>query len=66
MKDSNKRSIVKTITFRITSIITLSVVTYLITGNLMEMTQIVLLFQVIQTIIYYFHERFWQKTSWCK
>lgn len=63
MKTFDKRCIAKTITFRITSIITLSVVTYLITGNIFKMTYIVIFFQAIQTVVYYIHEKLWEKTS---
>lgn len=66
MGESIKRSIAKTITFRITSIIVLALITYLITGNIIEMTYIVIAFQTIQTFIYYFHERFWEKMIWEK
>ena len=59
-----KRSIVKSISFRIISIFVLALITYLITGNLVEMTSIVIIFQSIQTIIYYLHERAWEKSEW--
>ena len=66
MKDSKKRSIAKSISFRIISIIVLAIITYLITGNIVEMTYIVIVFQTIQTFAYYFHERLWEKTMWGK
>ena len=64
MKETKKRSIMKAVSYRIICIIMLSIVTYLITDNLIEMTFIVIIFQSIQMIIYYFHERFWEKMKW--
>lgn len=64
MRESIKRSIAKSISFRIISIIVLALITYLITGNIVEMTYIVIIFQAIQTFVYYFHERLWEKTTW--
>ena len=66
MEDSKKRSIVKTISYRIICIIMLAFITYLITGNIVEMTYIVIIFQSIQTFVYYFHERLWEKIIWGK
>jgi uncharacterized membrane protein len=63
MKDSKKRSIYKSISYRIICIIMLAIITYLITGNIVEMTYIVIVFQTIQTFVYYFHERLWEKVS---
>ena len=66
MKDSKKRSIAKSISYRIICIIMLSFITYLITGSIVEMTYIVIVFQTIQTFVYYFHERLWEKINWGK
>jgi uncharacterized membrane protein len=64
MRDSKKRSIAKTISYRIICIIMLACVTYLITGDLVEMTYIVVVFQTIQTFVYYLHERVWESVTW--
>ena len=52
MRDSRKRSIAKAISYRIICIIMLALVTYLITGDIFEMTSIVIIFQSIQMFIY--------------
>ena len=64
MKESKKRSLAKAISYRIICIIMLSVVTYLITGDIVEMTSIVVVFQSIQMFVYYFHERLWERIQW--
>ncbi len=62
--DSRKRSIAKSITYRIICIISLSTITYLITRDLQEMTVIVVIFQSLQILLYYLHERSWNMVKW--
>ena len=64
MKEDRKRSIAKAISYRIICIISLAIVTYVFTGDLVQMTGIVVVFQSIQTVIYYLHERLWEQTQW--
>jgi len=64
MKESKKRSVAKTITYRIICIVMLSVITYWITGDVVQMTYIVVIFQSIQVVVYYIHERVWEKVKW--
>jgi len=49
----------KAITYRIICVSMLALVTYVATRDITEMTSIVVIFQSIQMIIYYFHERTW-------
>lgn len=62
--DSWKRSLVKSIVWRILGIIVLGVIVFFITGNWEEVTTITLLFHGIQMVLYYFHERIWNNISW--
>ena len=64
MKEEKKRTIMKSISYRIICIISLAIVTYIFTGNLLQMTGIVMVFQTIQTFIYYAHERVWERVQW--
>jgi len=64
MKETRKRSIAKAVCYRIICVIVLAIITYLITGNITQMTAIVLIFQSIQMFIYYFHERVWEQIKW--
>jgi len=64
MKATRKRSIAKAVSYRIICIIMLALITYLITGDLLQMTSIVVIFQSIQMVIYYFHERAWERVKW--
>ncbi len=64
--DKNSRSIAKAITWRIIGTIVLASVTYLITGSLKHMTMITIIFEFIQLLNYYWHERVWMKIKWGK
>ena len=64
LNEMRKRSIAKAITYRIICISMLSLVTYVVTRDIMEMASIVVIFQSIQMIIYYFHERTWERVDW--
>ena len=64
--DTKVRSIVKSIVWRITGIILLSIITYAITKDMKAMGIITILFHGIMIIMYYFHERIWEKISWGK
>jgi uncharacterized membrane protein len=59
--ETKKRSIIKTITYRIICIISLLIISYLLTGNIYQATYITIIFQTFQTIVYYLHERAWAK-----
>ena len=59
--DSKKRSILKSITYRLICIISLVTVTYIITGDVVESSLITIVFQAIQTVLYYLHERGWER-----
>ena len=59
LMETKKRSILKSITYRIICIISLLSVTLLLTGNFSQSILITFVFQSIQTILYYLHERFW-------
>jgi uncharacterized membrane protein len=64
MKESRKRSICKAISYRIICIIMLAFIAYLITKDFFQMTNIVIIFQSIQMILYYMHERIWGIIRW--
>ena len=63
MRDSNLRSLKKTIVWRVLATIITGVVAYLYTGQLGESSKITITAAVALTITYYFHERFW---AWLK
>jgi len=64
VKEGVKRSLTKAISYRIICIVMLAIVSYIFTGDLSQVTGIVVVFQGIQMVIYYFHERAWEKVKW--
>jgi uncharacterized membrane protein len=64
--DSTKRSLVKTAIFRSIIAVTSIITTWIFVGNLEQTTMIAIVFNIAATIIYYVHERIWNKISWGK
>jgi uncharacterized membrane protein len=64
MTESNIRSIVKTITWRITGSLATFLISYWITGNLTMSGTIAIIQVTANTILYYLHERVWNKIGW--
>jgi adenylylsulfate kinase len=62
--DTQSRSIAKTISFRIFATVATTVLVYVITGNLALAGFVGILDSMIKLIIYYLHERFWDRVSW--
>ncbi len=63
MKEKAYRSIVKTISWRVLGTIDTIVISYLITGSLAMAASIGSIEVVTKMILYYFHERAWNKLS---
>ncbi len=62
--DTHKRSIAKTITFRIIATLTTIILVLIFTSNL-ALAGIIGVFDLTsKLIIYYMHERVWDKVSW--
>ncbi|MFS8130842.1 MAG: DUF2061 domain-containing protein [Candidatus Dojkabacteria bacterium] len=64
--DKRKRSLLKSVTFRIIVILSDSIVVSLVTGRTDEILPIVIFTNISSTILYYLHERFWNKISWLR
>ena len=62
--ETHRRSILKTITFRIIATLATFILVLIITGDLMIASVVGILDTIIKLIIYYSHERVWNKISW--
>jgi adenylylsulfate kinase len=62
--ESRRRSIVKAITWRVWAILVLAVISYLLTYNVAKSLGITVIFNAIQTVVYFVHERFWNRIHW--
>jgi uncharacterized membrane protein len=66
MSDTTKRSLVKTISWRVTGSSATFLIAYAMTGNFAIAGVIGLAQMVTNTILYYIHERVWNKIKWGK
>ena len=62
--DTNARSIVKTISWRITGSTATFLIAYIMTGNFALAGVIGIIQLISNTILYYIHERIWNKIYW--
>lgn len=62
--DTTKRSLVKTITWRITGSGATFAISYAISGNFTIAGSIASIQLVANTILYFIHERAWDKVTW--
>ncbi len=62
--NTKKRSFVKSTSWRLVAITVLAIVAYFITNEWEKVTAITLLYHGIQVVIYYLHERIWERISW--
>jgi len=63
MKEKAYRSVVKTISWRVLGTIDTMVISYLITGSLAMAASIGSIEVVTKMILYYFHERAWDRSN---
>ena len=64
MIDSNIRSIAKTISWRLTGSFSTFVISYLVLGSFLVAGSIAIIQVTANTILYYVHERIWNKIKW--
>ncbi len=62
--ETRKRSIAKALIYRTASILTIMSATWYFTGDLYQVTQIAVVYNVIIWTFYYFHERAWTRVTW--
>jgi uncharacterized membrane protein len=62
--ESRRRSIVKTLSYRVIVTVILVVVTFVFTGSLYQTSAISIVFALLATIAYYVHERVWTTIKW--
>jgi len=62
--DSKRRSIIKAITWRILALLITILVSFAILGSWSVSIAIGILSNFLKTLLYYIHERLWERTSW--
>ena len=64
--DQPRRSLVKTVSWRITGSSATFLIAYIMTGSVAIAGVIGVTQMISNTILYYFHERIWNRISWGK
>jgi uncharacterized membrane protein len=64
MNDSNKRSLIKTVTWRIVGSGATLLIAWFMTDNITAASSIAAVQLVLNTILYYVHERTWNLIKW--
>ena len=62
--ETNKRSLVKTISWRITGSTATFGISYMISGNIAIAGTIAMIQLVANTVLYFAHERIWNRVKW--
>ena len=64
MSDTSKRSLIKTITWRVTGSSATFLIAYIMTGNFAIAGVIGIVQLISNSILYYIHERAWNQIKW--
>jgi uncharacterized membrane protein len=62
--ETRTRSWAKSLIWRVIGVVLLGVIAYLVTGNWEQMTLITLIFHGLRVVLYYSHERIWDRVAW--
>ena len=62
--ETRTRAWIKSIVWRILGIAVLGIIAWLVTHSWKEMTIITIIFHSVRVILYYFHERVWERIHW--
>lgn len=66
MNETNRRSIAKAVSWRITGTIDTFIISWLITGELLLASGIAVTEVVTKVVLYWAHERVWNRVKWGK
>ena len=64
--DTPLRSLVKAYSYRCCGTMTTMIISYIVTGKIIVSLAIGGTEMVVKPLVYWFHERFWNKVSWGK
>ena len=66
LSDTSSRSFVKTISWRIAGSTSTFTIAYIVTGSFGVSSGIAIVQMIVNTVLYWFHERLWNKIKWGK
>jgi uncharacterized membrane protein len=62
--ETNKRSLVKAISYRLVGSIATFTIAFLLTGDVIVSSAVGVADLVVKTLLFYFHERLWNLIKW--
>lgn len=62
--ETHGRSLVKTVTWRITGSTSAMIIAYIVTGSVTVSSTIGVTHLIINTLLYWIHERVWSRVRW--
>jgi len=62
--ETHRRAWMKSFVWRVLGVVILCIISLLITKSWKEMSIITVLFHGIRVVLYYFHERIWERVKW--
>lgn len=65
-KERHKRSLVRSIIWRVIGVLVLAIITYIYTRSWLTTSLITIVHHGVFVFAYYFHERFWLKIKWLR
>ena len=65
-KEARRRSVGRSVLWRIMGILLLALITYLVTNNWITTSLVTVLHHGVFIFVYYLHERFWLKVGWLR
>ena len=66
MNETNKRSLIKTMSWRITGSSATFLISYIVSGSFAMASSIAAIQVTANTILYFIHERIWNRIVWGK
>lgn len=64
LSDTPKRSLLKTLSWRITGSGATFLISWLIAGDFVMASTIAVIQLIVNTVLYFFHERIWNQVGW--
>ena len=64
MNETRKRSIIKSISWRIICIVVSIIIAFILTNELDIAATIGTVYNIVTMVLYYFHERIWNRIKW--
>ena len=65
-RELKKRTLIKTMTWRVTASLTTFIIAWILTGDLLIGVSIGSVEAIAKIFLYYYHERIWNNINWAK